>query len=849
MKSVESIVFEDFFNLSDLQRLQDMTADAWGVAALITRPDGTPITQPGNFTYFCSEFIRKTEKGARNCQISDAKIGRHNPSGPTIQRCLSAGLWGAGASITVGGRHIGNWLIGQVRNEAQSEEEMLGYARVIGANEAEFLEAYRKVPTMPQERFNKIAHALFLLANQLATIAYQNIQQARSIAERKKAEEALERHRKMLQSIINKSHTHLVYLDPDFNFVAVNSTYAETCHHSPEELIGNNHFLFFPHEENQAIFENVRKTGTSVSFHDKPFTFPDQPQRGTTYWDWTLSPVKDDSNCIEGLVFSLVETTERKLAEMALLESQARLHLALRSAKMGTWYWDLSERRCGFDEQACLLLGIETNRSELDEDELYDLVHPEDRERVRLALVQTFEQNLPYHVEYRLIRPEGDIQHISSRGSLVRNDQGRPMRLNSIVWDVTEQKRAEEERKQLENRLYQARKAESLGQMAAAIAHNFNNLFGVMMGRLELALNDLPQGSKPWTNITAASTALGRAATTSRLMLAYLGLSIGKTEPVELMEFCRKILPLLTSSLPETVHLKLEFSEEKAVVLADSVQITEVLKHLLVNAGEAMGERGGDVALTIHTMPASDVSATRFYPPEWGPNDEEYVCLSVRDSGVGMDSETIEKAFDPFFSTKFTGRGLGLPVVLGIVKAHRGALTVESEPEHGAVFRVFLPLSSEEPRQRGLEQELIDTVSPRDRGTVLLVDDEPMLRSLAPIVLEQMGYEVITAADGVEALEVFRERQEQIRCVILDLMMPRMDGWETLAALRAIRPKLPVILSSGYDEARVMRSNHSERPQAFLSKPYKIKDLEKALDTVLKRSSGSGKDDSPSLNG
>jgi len=161
-----------------------------------------------------------------------------------------------------------------------------------------------------------------------------------------------------------------VYIVQGGIFKYINAHAAAVVGFRPEELIGKNHFLFFPHEENQAIFENVRKTGTSVSFHDKPFTFPDQPQRGTTYWDWTLSPVKDDSNCIEGLVFSLVETTERKLAEMALLESQARLHLALRSAKMGTWYWDLSERRCGFDEQACLLLGIETNRSELDEDEL-----------------------------------------------------------------------------------------------------------------------------------------------------------------------------------------------------------------------------------------------------------------------------------------------------------------------------------------------------------------------------------------------------------------------------------------------------------------------------------------------
>jgi len=161
LDAIESIAFEDLFNLSDLQRLQDLFAGVWGVAALITYPDGTPITRPSNFSCLCSEIIRRNPKGLRNCRLSDAMIGRHNPSGPTIQRCLSAGLSNAGASITVGGRHLANWLIGQVRNEAQSEEQMMAYAREIGADETAFRDAYRKLPTMPQEKFDEIAHALF----------------------------------------------------------------------------------------------------------------------------------------------------------------------------------------------------------------------------------------------------------------------------------------------------------------------------------------------------------------------------------------------------------------------------------------------------------------------------------------------------------------------------------------------------------------------------------------------------------------------------------------------------------------------------------------------------------------
>ncbi|MBI4644321.1 MAG: PocR ligand-binding domain-containing protein, partial [Deltaproteobacteria bacterium] len=185
----EAIDFDELFNMEDIQHLQDLFAKATGVASIITNPDGTPITKPSNFCRLCIDIIRQTELGIKNCYCSDATIGRHHPEGPIVQPCLSGGLWDAGASITVGGKHIANWLIGQVRNEAQTEENMREYARKIGANEEEFIEAFYEVTTMPESQFKQVADALFALANQLSAIAYQNVQQARFITERKKAEE------------------------------------------------------------------------------------------------------------------------------------------------------------------------------------------------------------------------------------------------------------------------------------------------------------------------------------------------------------------------------------------------------------------------------------------------------------------------------------------------------------------------------------------------------------------------------------------------------------------------------------------------------------------------------------
>lgn len=227
MENIESIAFEDMFNLSDLQCLQDLLAESWGVAALITRPDGTPITRPSNFSHFCSNFVRKTERGLKNCQLSHATLGRPNPSGPTIERCLNAGLWTAGVSITLDGRHIASWLVGQVRNGMQSEEQIIEYARLIAADEGAFRDAFLKVPVMTQERFEQIAHALFAIANQLATVAYQNIQQAQFIAERKRAEEALLESEARFRRMVEFSPLAIGFANQDSAIDYVNPKFTE----------------------------------------------------------------------------------------------------------------------------------------------------------------------------------------------------------------------------------------------------------------------------------------------------------------------------------------------------------------------------------------------------------------------------------------------------------------------------------------------------------------------------------------------------------------------------------------------------------------------------------------------
>lgn len=447
-----------------------------------------------------------------------------------------------------------------------------------------------------------------------------------------------------------------------------------------------------------------------------------------------------------------------------------------------------------------------------------------DREKFLLEL---HDKGLCENMEMAFQRKDGAlVVGMISAKAITINDQPH---IISMIRDITERKREEAERARLEVQNRQLQKAESLSLMAGAIAHHFNNKLQTVMSNLEVLGGGIGVANSA-SHLSMAKQATEGAAAISRLMLVYLGQASDHRDPHVLSQVCQEALASIRATLPEGRSVEVAWPSPGPIVSANPDQIRQVVANLVVNAWEATAEGAGSIRLSLSTCPPQDISEINRFPIDWHPQPVDHACLEVADRGHGIAAADIEKVFDPFFSTKFSGRGLGLPVVLGIVQAHGGAVTVASDLGQGSVFRVYLPISIQEVSRA--PERTMPIAKPRT-GTILLVDDDVDLLLSTAEMIELIGHTALTAKDGIEAVEVFQRHRGQIDCVITDLTMPRMDGWATLAALRQLEPTLPVILTSGYDKAQVMSGSHPDHPQGFLGKPYGLQDLRAVLERAM----------------
>ncbi len=396
--------------------------------------------------------------------------------------------------------------------------------------------------------------------------------------------------------------------------------------------------------------------------------------------------------------------------------------------------------------------------------------------------------------------------------------------------DISERKRAEDERRRLDEQMREAQKLESLGVLAGGIAHDFNNMLMAIMGNADLALKDISNVSPARPMLEEIERTAHRAAELCRQMLAYSGRGHFVIAKIALSELVREMGYMLQVSIPKKVVLRYNLTDDLPAIEADATQLRQVVMNLILNAAEAIGERSGVVSITTGLM---ECDRAYLKTSRLGEDLPEgfYVFLEVTDTGCGMDSATIHRIFEPFFTTKFTGRGLGLAAALGIVRGHKGAVRVYSETGKGTSFKVLFPASESEADALPAVPGLVKTW--RSDGTILVVDDEETIRALCHRMLERLGFSVVTAADGREALAIFQRNPGLFRCVFLDLTMPHMDGEETFRELRRIAPKVRVVISSGYDEQEVVSRFSGKGLAGFIQKPYRTDTLVEILQAVL----------------
>lgn len=444
------------------------------------------------------------------------------------------------------------------------------------------------------------------------------------------------------------------------------------------------------------------------------------------------------------------------------------------------------------------------------------IVHPEDLERVTQEVADHVAARATwFEQEYRVQHGDARYRIVTDFTKVVWNDEGEATHFLGYLVDVTERRAAEAEHARVAEQVRHTQKLESLGVLAGGIAHDFNNLLVGVLGNASLAMDDLPPDSAALPLLQDLQVTARRAAELTRQLLAYSGKGKFVIEPVDLSALVREMGRLLAAVVSKKANMCTELRDDLPLVRADATQLRQVVMNLITNASDALGDTSGTIAIRTRRMHATRAWLAGAQVGNDLP-EGDYLVLEVSDTGVGMTPEALSRLFDPFFSTKGPGRGLGLAAVLGIVRGHGGAARVTSQPGVGTSVSVLLPPAEGRPASPA------PAPAPTPR-TILVVDDDTVAIAVAERILRRDGYQVLTAPNGRAALETYAERGPEIDLVLLDLTMPELSGWETFRELRQLDPEAVVILMSGYSQ-----ESDESRPDGaagFLAKPYSAADL------------------------
>ncbi|HEX2854781.1 MAG TPA: transporter substrate-binding domain-containing protein [Opitutaceae bacterium] len=539
-------------------------------------------------------------------------------------------------------------------------------------------------------------------------------------------------------------------------------------------------------------------------------------------WRWILNRGKVVARTPDGKPLRVAGThtdiTDLKRAQTELTRQEAQFRFIYEQAPVGLSWVRRREADTRMVNAAHeRITGVSAAKSR-DTQNYVAATHPEDREPQRVLLERLYRGEIEhFSLEKRYVHPDGRTVWAMMSTHLYRDPVTKePQEVTTLV-DITTLKTAVDEREKLQLKMLDSQKLESLGVLAGGIAHDFNNLLTVILANASMIRGEVNDPHARAQHLAHVETAARRAADLCRQMLAYAGRGSFVVDRVDLGRFLTDTAQLLQVSISKKARLTLKPTPDLPPVEADIAQLQQVVMNLVINASDALGDTPGEITLSTRRgrpKPNLDGVVHSFDLPEG-----ECVCLEVADTGHGMSPATLSRVFDPFFTTKFAGRGLGLAAVLGIVRAHHGALTVESTPGKGSRFSLYLPATS--PAVERATKGTRPPIPVADaEGTILVADDEPVVLATADQLLRRCGYKTVLASDGQEAVEQFRINPNGFAAVLLDLTMPRIDGAEALRIIRGINPHVRVLLMSGYSEQDVLARIRDQGPVPVLRKPF-----------------------------
>jgi two-component system cell cycle sensor histidine kinase/response regulator CckA len=674
-----------------------------------------------------------------------------------------------------------------------------------------------------------------------------------------RAEEALKESEEFNRGLVENIPNMVIVCDSNRNIRYVNPAATSTLGYSSKEMLGTDIIAYVIPCEHDEIATAMRERFSSggerpleIDLNTKegkhltvistgaPLEFHDQPAVLILLADISARKKAEDElrKAHDELEFRVTERTRELLRanedlqeEIAkhkqtvekLSMSESDLRQAQAVAHVGSWYWDIVHDKLSWSGESYRIFGIDpTAFAGSWQDIIVHGLHPDDIARVDKATRAAISRHEPRSLEYRVIRPDGSIRTVwDVTGEMILDDRGNVSSLTGVMVDITE-------RKQVEAQLHQAEKMEAIGQLASGIAHDFNNQLTGILGNVALMRSSVAPGDPVLEYVNGAELGARHAADLTRALLTFSRSALALPVPLDPNTAIETSLSIARQSLPATMGIARDFEAAPWHILMDRSQLTQILLNLALNARDAMGGKG---TLTIRVRNASVDEA--YVRSHTFSRTGDFVHLTVADTGPGIPPAIMSRLFEPFFTTKpaGTGTGLGLAVVYGAVKQAGGWITVDSLPGAGATFDVFLPRCLDElPAPVTAEVATAQVCS----GTILVIEDEPIVCTVTQALLTHSGYTVLTAQGGASALAVLRDHAGAVDLVLLDMTMPGLTTDEVLRGIRALDPMVPVLLTSGYTSTdAVKRMLEEGTAQGFMAKPYDLQQLLRSIGSAL----------------